>query len=412
MRTVVVTGIGAVTPLGRDVTSTWEAMLAGRSGAVRLSEEWVEGLACQVAAPVTADPLDVLDRVEARKMDRSTQLAMMAAQEAWGSSGLSGAELDRERVGVAVGTGIGGLHSLLGNWDAYRDKGPRRVSPFTIPMLMANAPAANVGVMVGARADVHCPVSACASGNEAISHALDMIRLGRADVYVAGGTEAVIHPLPLAAFGNMQALTRRNDEPQRASRPWDQDRDGFLLGEGAALLVLESLEHAQARGATIYATLAGAGVANDSHDMVQPDPTGAGQALAVRRALADADLAPADVVHVNAHATSTPQGDVTEATSIRLALGETTAVCSGTKSMTGHLLGAAGALESIATIQALRTRTAPPTINLDHPEPGLGIDIATAPRELPAGDIAALNNSFGFGGTNVALIFSTAHATS
>lgn len=411
MKTVVVTGLGAVTPLGADVASTWEGLLAGRSGVVRLTEEWVGDLAVQIAAPVTADPLSVLDRVAARKMDRSTQLASMAAREALAHSGLDVATLDGERTGVAVGTGIGGLHSLLVNWDAQKEKGPRRVSPFTIPMLMANAPAATIGLMVGAQAGVHCAVSACASGSEALWQGLDMIRLGRADVVLAGGSEAVIHPLPLAAFGNMQALSRRNDAPTQASRPWDAGRDGFVLGEGAAILVLESLEHAQARGATILATLAGAGVSNDSHDMVQPDPSGRGQQLAIRRALADSGISPADVAHVNAHATSTPQGDVTEAASIRAALGEsTTAVCTGTKSMTGHLLGAAGALESVATILALHERTVPPTINLTDPEPGLGIDIATSPRPLPAGDLAALNNSFGFGGSNVALVFTNANA--
>jgi 3-oxoacyl-[acyl-carrier-protein] synthase II len=265
---------------------------------------------------------------------------------------------------------------------------------------------------LGARAGVHSPVSACASSNEAIAIALDQLRWGRADIAVIGGAEAVIHPLPLAAFGQMQALSRRNDEPERASRPWDLGRDGFVIGEGAALLVVETLDHAQARGARIYGALAGAGISADSHDIVQPDPTGLGQRRAMEKAIADAGLVPADIAHINAHATSTPQGDTTEAASIRAVLGDDpAAVVTGTKSMTGHLLGAAGALETIAAVLALHHRLAPPTINLDEPEPGLGIDIATTPRPLPAGDLAALNNSFGFGGHNVAIVATNAHAT-
>ncbi|MDQ7991261.1 MAG: beta-ketoacyl-[acyl-carrier-protein] synthase family protein, partial [Propionicimonas sp.] len=306
-----------------------------------------------------------------------------------------------------------GLHSLLNNWDAQRDKGARRVSPFTIPMLMANAPAANVGLAVHARAGVHAPVSACASSNEAISQAVDQLRLGRADVFVAGGTEATIHALPMAAFAQMQALSRRNDEPARASRPWDRGRDGFVLGEGAAILVLETLEHARARGARIYGTIAGAGITADDHDIVQPDPSGAGQSGAMLKALADSGLSAGDIVHVNAHGTSTPQGDVTEAGSIRTALGADVdhVVVTSTKSMTGHLLGGAGALETIASVMALKERVVPPTINLEDPEPDLGIDIATSPRPLPEGDLAAINNSFGFGGHNVAVALTNANVT-
>jgi 3-oxoacyl-[acyl-carrier-protein] synthase II len=314
-----------------------------------------------------------------------------------------------------VASGIGGLHSLLNNWDAQRDKGYRRVSPFTIPMLMANAPAANVGLAVHAKAGVHTPVSACASSNEAISLALDQLRLGRSDIAVVGGTEATIHPLPIAAFGQMQALSRRNDDPEGASRPWDRGRDGFVMGEGSAIMVLETLEHARARGAKIYGTIAGSGITADSHDIVQPDPTGEGQSGAMIKALEDSRLSAADIVHVNAHGTSTPQGDVTEAGSIRTALGDDTdhVVVTSTKSMTGHLLGGAGALETIATVLALRDRTAPPTINLEDPEPDLGIDIAAnVSRALPAsGDLAAINNSFGFGGHNVAIAVTNANAT-
>jgi 3-oxoacyl-[acyl-carrier-protein] synthase II len=282
-------------------------------------------------------------------------------------------------------------------------------------MLMANAPAANVGLMINAKAGVHTPVSACASSNEAISLALDMIRLGRADLVVVGGCEATIHPLPMAAFAQMHALSRRNDDPEGASRPWDRGRDGFVMGEGAAILVIETLEHAKARGATkIYGTIAGSGVTADSHDMVQPDPSGEGQATAMLKALANSGLSAGDIRHVNAHGTSTPQGDLTEAGSIRTALGEATdnVVVTSTKSMTGHLLGGAGALETIATVLALRDRMVPPTINLEDPEPDMGIDVAAnVARELPAGDLAAVNNSFGFGGHNVAIAVTNANVT-
>ncbi|HHV20786.1 MAG TPA: beta-ketoacyl-ACP synthase II [Propionibacterium sp.] len=415
-RTVVITGLGATTPLGGDVASTWESLLAGRSGVHAITEDWAADLPTKFAARVVVEPDTVIPRVEARRMDRSSQLGVAAALEAWADAGFALGEendLDRERLAVSIGTGIGGLQTILENWDTLKERGVRRVSPYTIPMLMANAPAAQVGLRIGAKAGVHTPVSACASSNEAIAQGLDIVRYGRADVCVVGGTEGVVHKLPIAAFGQMQALSRRNDEPERASRPWDVDRDGFVLGEGAVVMVLETLEHAQARGAKIYGTLAGAGISADSHDIVQPDPTGSGQASAMRRALTDGDLSPADIDHVNAHATSTPQGDITEAGSIRAALGDDNrAIVTGTKSMTGHLLGAAGALESLATVLALRHRIVPPTINLENPEPDLGIDIAAnTPRELAAGDLAALNNSFGFGGPNVAIAFTNAHMT-
>jgi len=412
---VVVTGIGATTPLGSKAPSTWEALLAGKSGVRRIEAEWADDIPVKIAAQIAVDPSDVLDRVEARRLDRSAQLGLIAAMEAWQDAGYGLKEdnpVDRERLGVAIATGIGGLHTLLANWDVQKEKGARRVSPLAIPMLMANATAANVSLRLGAQAGVHTPVSACASSNESIALGLDMIRLDRADVVVVGGTEGVIHPLPIACFAQMQAMSRRNDEPERASRPWDVDRDGFVLAEGAAMFVIETLEHAQARGAKIYGELAGAGITADAHDMVQPNPTGHTQALAMTRALREGQLDPADIVHVNAHATSTPQGDITEASSIRQALGENTeAIVNGTKSMTGHLLGGAGALESLATLLALRHRKVPPTINLDNCEPDLGIDIATKVRDLPTGDVAGINNSFGFGGHNVAVAFTNAYAT-
>lgn len=415
-RTVVITGFGAFTPLGVDAPSTWEAMLAGRSGVHTLQQEWAADLPVTFAAE-TADPVERLDRVAARRLDRSSQLAMVAGLEAWADAGLGLGEdndIDPDRLLVSVGTGIGGLHSLLGQWDVQKDKGLRRVSPLTIPMLMANAPAANLGLTFGAAAAVHAPVSACASSNEAISLAFDQIQLGRADMAVVGGTEGVIHPLPLNAFAQMQALSRRNDDPERASRPWDTDRDGFVLGEGSVIMVIETLESAQARGAKIYATLAGAGISNDNHDIVQPEPTGRGQSQAMIKALKAAGLEANDIVHVNAHGTSTPQGDVTEANSIATALGSAVdgVVVTSTKSMTGHLLGGAGALETFATVMALKDRTVPPTINIENLEPGLPIDIAVnETRQLPEGDLAAVNNSFGFGGANVAVAVTNQNAT-
>lgn len=416
MKEVVITGMGATTPLGGDLASTWAAMLAGESGVVALEQEWAEQLAVRIAGCLKVDPSEKIDRIQARRLDRSAQIGLIAAEEAWFDAGFGLGEdnnVDPERLAVALGSGIGGLHSILDNWDNYLGKGPRRVSPFTIPMLMANAPAANVGLMVNAKAAIHTPVSACASSNEAIALGVDQIRLGRADVVVVGGAEATIHPLPIAAFSQMQALSKRNDDPQRASRPWDKGRDGFVLAEGSAVLVIESLEHAKARGAKIYGSIAGCGISADSHDIVQPEPNGSGQSAAMVKAMAEGGLVPSDVKHVNAHGTSTPQGDLTEAGSVRKALGDAADDCivTSTKSMTGHLLGGAGALELIATVMALRERLVPPTINLDDPEENLPINIA-ANKATPLsaqGDLAGINNSFGFGGHNVAVAVTTAN---
>src|SRR5690348_1837103 len=377
-RRVVVTGMGTTNPVGGDVPSTWDALVAGRSGIRRLPAGFFPDLPVQIAGTAAVDPADVLDRVKARRLDRSAQLAMVAALEAWSDAGLADAAgdvLDRERLGVAVASGIGGVTTLLANYDTLLEKGPRRVSPIAVPMLMPNAPAANIGLHIGARAGVHTPVSACASGNEGIALALDQIRLGRAEVMVAGGTEAAIHALPMAAFAQMMALSKTGSEdggdPTTVSRPWDTARDGFVLGEGAGILVLEELEHAQARGARIYAEVLGAGITNDAHDIAQPDPEGRGGTRAIQRALEDATLSPGDIAHVNAHATSTPQGDVAEGLMIHATLGKYAdeVVVTSTKSMTGHLLGGAGALESIATILAIHRRLSPPTINLDNLDP-------------------------------------------
>ena len=398
---VVVTGLGATTPLGGDVASTWDAMLAGRSGVSALTQEWAQQLPVRIAAQLAVDPADVIDRVKLRRLDRSEAIALIAAHQAWADAGL-GDDVDRERLAVSVGTGIGGALTLLAQDDILEESGPRRVSPHTVPMLMPNGPAAWVGLELGAQAGVHCVASACATGAEAIAQGLDIIRSGRADIVVAGGTEAVVHALPIAGFASMRAMSTRNDDPERASRPWDKGRDGFVLGEGAAVVVLENAEHAAARGARVYARLAGSGITSDGFDIVQPHPEGAGFVRAVRKALVDADLTGADIAHVNAHATSTPVGDMAEIVGLRQAIRDHP-VLTATKSMSGHLLGAAGALESVATILAIHEDVIPPTINLDDPEEGL-LDVVThKPRQLEIR--AALNNSFGFGGHNVALIF-------
>ena len=406
---VVVTGLGATTPLGGDVASTWSGLLEGRSGVRVLTEDWVEQLPVRIAARVAREPAEVLSRQEIKRNDRGQQFALIATREAWADAGTP--ELDPTRLGVALASGIGGVITLLDAYDTLKEKGPRRVLPLTVPMLMPNGPAATISLELGAQAGTHSPVSACASGAEAISYGLEMIRTGRADVVVVGGTEAAIHPLPLAGFASMQALSTRNDEPGRASRPYDKGRDGFVLGEGAGVLVLESAEHAKARGARVYAEIAGAGITSDAYHIAAPDPSGAGAARAITMALADADVSASDVVHINAHATSTPVGDIAESGAIRAALGSAVegACVSATKSMTGHLLGAAGAVEAIATILALYHRLAPATINLEDSDDDIRLDVVhAAPRGLRAGSLVALNNSFGFGGHNVALAIRTA----
>ena len=406
---VVVTGMGATTPLGGNVATTWAAMQAGKSGVRVITEDWVELLPVHIAAPAAVDPSEVLPVPLIKRTDRSAQFALIAAREAWADAGTP--TDDPERIGVVIASGIGGVTTLLSAYDTLMQRGARRVLPMTVPMLMPNGPAAQVGLEISARAGVHTPVSACSSGAEAIAYAVDMIRTGRADVVAAGGTEAAIHPLPLAGFAAMQALSTRNDEPTRASRPYDKGRDGFVLGEGAGVLVLESLAHARARGATIYGEIAGSGITSDAHHIAQPDPVGAGASRAMGMALAQAGATAADVVHINAHATSTPVGDVAEAEAIRSALGDATAnVCvSATKSMTGHLLGAAGAVETIATLLALRDRKAPATTNLEDPDDDVHLDVVRGEgRLLPDGPLLALNNSVGFGGHNVALAIRSA----
>jgi 3-oxoacyl-[acyl-carrier-protein] synthase II len=406
---VVVTGLGMTTPVGGDVASSWSAILAGQSGVRPIDAEWIAEQPSRIAGQLAVEPSEVLTKVETRRLDRSQQAAVIAAREAWQDAGAPAVE--PERLGTVIGTGIGGVTSLLDAYDTLNERGWSRVSPHMVTMIMPNGPAAVVGLEIGARAGVHSPVSACASGAEAIANAARMIRDGRADVVLTGGTEAVICGITMAGFSAMRALSTRNDDPTAASRPYDTDRDGFVMGEGAGMVVLESRDHAKARGASIYGVYGGAGMTSDGHHIAQPDPEGAGAARAMTAALADAGVSAADVHHVNAHATSTPQGDIAEAVAIRRALGSDAdqALVTGTKSMTGHLLGGAGAIESIFTILALRDRTAPPTINLENMDPEIHIPVAAnSPHELPSGDIAALNNSFGFGGHDVALVFRSA----
>ena len=407
MTSVVVTGLGATSPLGGDVASTWKALLAGESGVTTLEHDWVEKYELPVTfagqAKVKAE--EVLERQEFKRLDPSAQLALISAREAWADAGSP--EVAPERILVDYATGIGGLWTLLDGWDTLREKGPRRVLPMTIPMLMPNAAAAAVSMALGGKGGARTVVSACASGTESIANAYEHLQLGLADVVVAGGTEAVIHPLPIAAFAAMQALSKRNDDPARASRPYDVDRDGFVLGEGAATIVLETKEHAEARGAKIYAELAGSGVTSDSYHITAPDPEGLGASRAVMAALAQAGAQPGDVTHINAHATSTPVGDIAEYHALKAVFGERVGSIpvSATKAATGHLLGGTGALEAVFAILAVHERTAPPTINLDNQDEQIPLDVVTTPRDLGAGPHLAISNSFGFGGHNAVVAF-------
>ena len=405
-RRVVVTGLGATSPLGGDVATSWSALLAGTSGVRLLTEDWAQTIPVHFAARVAVEPSEQMERVELRRLDRSEQFAVIASREAWKDAGAP--EMDTERLGVVIASGIGGVTTLLDQYDILREKGARLVSPHTVPMLMPNGPAANVGLELQAKAGVHTPVSACASGAEAIGYAFEMIAHNRADVVVSGGVEAAIHAMPMSGFAAMKALSTRNDDPLRASRPYDLNRDGFVLGEGGGILVLEEYEHAVARGARIYCEIAGQGLTSDGYHIAAPDPDGAGVQRALKFALRQAEISTKDIVHLNAHATSTPAGDVAEANALRAALGADAdhVAVSATKSMTGHLLGGAGALESVFIVKSLQDRLAPPTINIDDLDPAVTIDVVRdKPRALPAGDIAALNDSFGFGGHNVVLVF-------
>ncbi len=409
MTTIVVTGIGATSPLGGTARASWDALLRGESGTRSLAHDWVakHDLPVTFAAEAKVRPEEVLERQEIKRLDPSAQFALIAAREAWADAGSP--DIEPERILVDYATGIGGLWTLLDAWDVLKEKGPRRVLPMTIPMLMPNAAAAAISMSLGARGGARTVVSACASGTEAIANAYEHLQQGLADIVVAGGTEAVVHPLPIAAFAAMQALSKRNDDPAAASRPYDVDRDGFVLGEGAAAIVLETKEHALARGARIYAELAGGSVTSDSYHITAPDPEGSGAARAVLAALAQAGATPDDVSHINAHATSTPVGDIAEYNALHRVFGDRVKQIpvSATKASTGHLLGGTGALEAVFTILALHERTAPPTINLDNQDEAIPLDVVTSPRALGDGPLLAISNSFGFGGHNSVVAFRT-----
>jgi 3-oxoacyl-[acyl-carrier-protein] synthase II len=407
---VVVTGLGATTPLGGDVASTWEGMLAGRSGVKRIDDdahEWVtrHALPVKIAAPLAVAPTEILPRVQARRLDRCEQVALVAAKEAWAHAGLGepGEQVDPVRLAVVIGTGIGGAVTLLDQDDLLETGGLRKVSPLTVPMLMPNGPAAWVGIEYGAQGGVHAPVSACASGAEALAWALRLLRGGDVDVVIAGGAEACITGITVAGFVQARTLSQRNDEPERASRPFDCERDGFVLGEGSGIMILERAEFAAARGATVYGRLAGAGITSDAYHITGPEPEGLGQSRAIAAALRSAGLEPSDIGHVNCHATSTVAGDVGETKAVRKALGDHP-VLTAPKGALGHMVGAAGAVESIITLLSIKEGIIPATLNLEKLDPGVELDVvAGEPRKM---DIrAAVCDSFGFGGHNTAVAF-------
>lgn len=402
---IVVTGIGASSPIGGTASESWDALLAGASGAAALDNDWIEqyDLAVAFAAKAKVQPSEVLARPVAKRLDPSSQFALVAAMEAFADAGSP--ELAHERLGVDWATGIGGLWSLLDAWDTLREKGPRRVLPLTVPMLMPNAPSAAVSMHFEARAYARTVASACASSTEAIVNAYEHLQAGYADVVIAGGSEAAIHPITLASFNSMQALSKRNDDPATASRPYDVSRDGFVMGEGAAALVLETEEHALARGARIYAEIAGGGVTADSYHITAPEPEGKGASRAVELALEQAGAAADDVTHINAHATSTPVGDIAEYTALKRVFGDRVheIPVSATKAATGHLLGGTGALEAIFTVLAVHNRVAPPTINIVEQDPEIPLQVSGDAQALGDAPQLAISNSFGFGGHNAVL---------
>ena len=406
---IVVTGIGASSPLGGTAPESWTALMDGVSGTRTLEHEWVAKYELPVtfAAEAIVRPEEVLPRPTAKRLDPASQFALVAAMEAWADAGAP--EVEPERLGVDFATGIGGVWTLLDAWDTLREKGPRRVMPMTVPMLMPNAAAGNLSLHFGARAFARTVASACASSTESIVNAVEHLQDGLADVVIAGGTESAIHPITIASFASMQALSRRNDDPATASRPGSIDRDGFVMGEGAGALILETEEHAKARGAKIYAYVVGGGVTADSYHITANDPEGHGAARAVTMTLDMADASPDDVTHINAHATSTPVGDPNEYQALKAIFGPrvTEIPVSATKASTGHLLGGTGALEAIFTVLAIGQRQAPPTINLTTQDPEVPFRISGAPQDLGSGDQLAISNSFGFGGHNAVVAFST-----
>ena len=411
---IVVTGLGALTNLGHDAPSTWEAMREGRSGISCIEEsgfERYEGWNVRIAGQVKDwDPTRRIDRREAKRLDRVTLLGVYAADEAVSHSGIEFDKIDTDRCGVVVGSGIGGIQTIEDGVYTLQNRGPARLSPFTVPRLMVNATTGNISIRFGLKGPASAHATACASSGHAIGDAMGYLRRGEADVMLVGGTEAAVTPLCIGAFMTMKALSLRNDDPSKASRPFDVDRDGFVLAEGAAMFIIESLEHATARGATIYAELVGFGNSADAGHITAPDPEGRGAVRSMRAALKDAHLAPDDIDYINAHGTSTPLGDRAEVAAVcdlfadhaRSSAGGTL-LMSSTKSMHGHTLGASGAVELIACVHAVRDGVVPPTINMDHADDGFDMDfVAHEARERPIR--YAMNNTFGFGGHNVTLI--------
>ena len=406
MRRVVVTGLGAVTPIGNNVEEFWNGIKAGKCGIDKVTLFDATDFKTQIAGEVkNFEPTDFIEKKDARKMDRYTQLAMVAADEAVKDSGLNMEDEDPWKVGVITGSGIGGIHTLEEQHKSLLDRGPGRVSPFFIPMMIGNMGAAQIAIKYGARGVNENIVTACASGTNAIGDALRHIQHGANDVIIAGGAEAVVAPLTIAGFQNMKALST-NDDPKHASRPFDKNRDGFIMGEGAGMLVLEEYEHAVARGAKIYAELSGYGNTCDAHHVTAPDPNGAGLARAIKIAFEEANVADDAQLYINAHGTSTHLNDLTETMAIKTALGEKAydANISSTKSMTGHLLGATGAIEAIASVMALNDGVIPPTINLDEPDEGL--DLNYTPNKAVKRDVnVAASTNLGFGGHDACLVF-------
>ena len=407
-RRVVVTGMGCISPVGNNVRDTWSAILAGKSGSGMITLFDASKHKTRFAAEVKGfDAAALLGQRDARKMDRFTQFAIAATMEALEHSGLKIDETNRDRVGILIGTGIGGIGTLLDQAEVMRERGPDRVSPFLIPMMISDSAAGMLAIRVGARGPNMAIATACASGNNAIGDAVETIRRGSADVMIAGGSEASLVPLAMAGMNVMGALSTRNEDPQAASRPFDKDRDGFLMGEGAGILILESLEHARARGANILGEINGYGTTDDAHHISAPAENGAGAAMSMKLALEDADLNVGDIGYINAHGTSTPLNDKSETAAIKTVFGEQAynIPVSSTKSMTGHLLGASGAVEAVFSIMAIREEILPPTINYQTPDPECDLDyVPNEPRKVSPRHI--MSNSFGFGGHNATLIFS------
>ena len=404
-RRIVITGLGALSPIGSNVEENWNSCISGKSGIEIINSEWANNLNSKIAGLIKIDPLEKLDKIQARRMDRSSQLGVIAVREAWNDAGKP--EINPERLGVFFGSGIGGLSTVLEQYEVLKQRGPDRVNPMTVPMIMPNSAAAMVGLEIGAQAGVHSPVSACATSAEAIAGGYEMIKNNQADIVVTGGSEACVVQLAIAAFSSMRALSTNNEQPHKASRPYDKSRDGFVMSEGSAALVLEEEQHALKRGATIYGVVAGAGMSSDGYHIAAPEPEGKGAARAITKALINAGIKSSDVSHINAHATSTPVGDIAESKAMNLALGKDieNIIVSATKSMTGHLLGGAGALESIFSVLALKYGKAPGTLNLDNKDELINLKVFKETQNLDSNAKYALNNSFGFGGHNVCVVF-------